>query len=190
MLNVNITFQVNEKETASIKYHLLKYLTVEPEDIEVFNQVGAESIDGHKIDVQIVKDYKFAPVFDGCRNISLFSLYYGQTKDSSVGKIDSIIEMCMANDLGTVKLGADLLYNYSCQTNEENVIKFVVLNSLSLSNKVGEQIPLFENDISEIPKQINESDYLDVKSDKNLNSKSKNLNLAELVDLSVRDEDP
>lgn len=143
MPNVNITFQVNEKETASIKYHLSKYLEVEPEDMEVFNQVGAESIDGRKIDVQIVKDYKFAPVFDNCRNISLFSLYYGQTKDSSVGKIDSIIEMCSANDLGTVKLGADLLYSYSCHTNEENIIKFIVLNSLSLSNKVGEQIPLF-----------------------------------------------
>lgn len=64
------------------------------------------------------------------------------------------------------------------------------MSEKSSKNIKGEQIPLFENDISEIPKQINESDYLDVKSDKNLNSKSKNLNLAELVDLSVRDEDP
>lgn len=64
------------------------------------------------------------------------------------------------------------------------------MSEKSSKNIKGEQIPLFENDISEIPKQINDSDYLDVKSDKNLNSKSKNLNLAELVDLSVRDEDP
>lgn len=64
------------------------------------------------------------------------------------------------------------------------------MSEKSSKNIKGENYPLFENDISEIPKQINDSDYMDVKSDKNLNSKSKNLNLAELVDLSVRDEDP